>query len=320
MMTPEVLHYLAIGLAIALGSIGAGLGQGMGAFGTMGALSRQPQGSDQVFRSMVIGLAFIESGVILALVLSLMMLFGSADAITWGVAVAEVGIAIMIGVSATAISIASSFAVKSSAVSISRQPIFAQKILTLMLVTQSMMEAPVVFSFVIALIIKAQFSPDLTIYSGIKFLAASICLTLGSIGPSLGQGVFANSACRAVGLNRSAYNKLLPFSIINGAVIQTPLIFALLMSILIIFFPISEISPVSSAISFCISAIAIGLGTFGSSSAAGFVGSKTVKQIALRPENYSILFRSNILAQAFIESSAIYSLIIALALLTKTYN
>lgn len=318
-MTPEVLHYLAIGFAIALGSIGAGLGQGIGAFGAVGALSRQPKGNDQLFRSMVIGLAFIESGVILALVLTLMMLFGSTGDITWGIAIAEVGIAIMIGVAATAISVASSYAVKASAFSISRQPIFAQKILTLMLVTQSMMEAPVVFSFVIALIIKAQFSPDLTIFTGIQFLAASTCLTLGSIGPSIGQGIFANSSCNAVGLNRSAYNKLLPFSIINGAVIQTPLIFSLLMAILIIFYPISATAPIGSVVSFCVAAIAIGFGTFGSSAAAGFVGSKTVKQIALRPENYSVLFRSNILAQAFIESSAIYSLIIALALLSTTF-
>ncbi|MBD3273285.1 hypothetical protein GF385_02970 [Candidatus Dependentiae bacterium] len=317
MITPDFLHYLAVGLAIALGSIGSGIGQGLGAFSTVGALARQEQGNDQVFRSMVIGLAFIESGVILALVITLMMLFGDTQAITWGSAIAEIGIAIMIGFAATAISIASSYAVKSSATSISRQPIFAQKILTLMLVTQSLMEAPVVFSFVIGLIIKAQFSDTMTIYSGIKFLASTICLALGSIGPCVGQGIFANSSCNAAGLNRSAYNKLLPFSIINGAVIQTPLIFSLLMAILIIFFNISEVSPVTSVISFCVSALAIGLGTFGTSTAAGFVGSKSAKQIALNPDNYSVLFRSNILAQAFIESSAIYSLIIALALLTR---
>lgn len=319
MITPEVLHYLAIGLAIALASIGSGIGQGIGAFSSVGSLSRQTLGNDQVFRSMIIGLAFIESGVILALVISLMMLFGSTESITWGIAIAEIGIALMIGVAATAISISSGYAVKSSAISISRQPFFSQKILTLMLVTQSMMEAPVVFSFVMALILKSQFSSTLSIFMGIKFLAASTSLTLGSIGPCLGQGIFASSSCSAVGLNRAAYAKLLPFSIINGAVIQTPLIFSLLLSILIVFYPIPELNPTSAVISFCIIAFTIGCGAFGTSTAAGFVGSKTAKQIALNIENYSILFRSNILAQAFIESSVIYALIVSLALLTKSF-
>jgi F-type H+-transporting ATPase subunit c len=318
MITPEFLHYLAIGLAISLASFGA-IGQGLGAFKALASIPRQSMGRDQVFRAMIIGLAFIESGVILALVLTLMLLFGTNITITWGIAYAELGIALMIGVAATAICIASSYAVQSSVVSISRQPIFAQKIITLMLVTQSMMEAPVVFSFVIGLIIKNQLVAGLDLFTGIKYFAASICLTLGSIGPSIGQGIFANSSCSAIGLNRSAYNKLLPFSIINGAVIQTPLIFSLLMSILIIFYKISEIHPLSSVISFCVIAFAIGCGSFGTSFAAGFVGSKSVKQIALNVENYSILFRSNILAQAFIESSVIYALIISLALLTMSY-
>ena len=317
-MTPLFLHYIAIGLAVAIAAFGA-LGQGMGAFSAIGALSRQSTGRGEIFKSMIIGLAFIESGGILALVLALVMLFGIDIPISWSIAVAEIGIALMIGISALVVSFASSYAVRSSVISISRNPLFAQKILTLMLISQSLMEAPVVFSFVIGLIIKSQFSEVMTIFTGIKFFAATGVLMFGCIGPSIGQGIFAKASCNSVGLNESAYNKLLPFSIINGAVIQTPLIFALLMSILIIMaFPISVIHPMNSAISFCVAAFAIGFGTFGTGVGAGFVGSKSVKQIALRPENYSILFRSNILAQAFIESSVIYSLIVALALLTKS--
>lgn len=319
MITPEILHYCAIGLAIALGSIGSGIGQGMGAFNTLRALTRQSEGNDQIFKSMIIGLAFIESGIILALVISLMLLFATSEPLTMGIAIAELGVALMIGIAATAISLASSYAVRSSAISIARQPIFAQKILTLMIVTQSMMEAPVIFAFIIGLIIKAQFKPSLDVLMGYKYFAAAMSLALGSIGPSLGQGIFANSSCAAVGLNRDAYSKILPFSIINGAVIETPLIFSLLISILIIFYPLSTVHPLSSTILFLVISFTIGFGSFGTAAAAGFVGSKTAKQIALNVENYSVLFRSNILAQAFIESSVIYSLIVSLALLTKNF-
>lgn len=316
MINPKILHYLAVGLAIAIGSIGSGIGQGLAAFSAVGSLVRQKDGSDQIFKSLVIGLAFIESGVILALVISLMMLFAQTTLLTLGIAIAEVGIAIMIGTAATAISISSSFAVQSSVVSISRQPIFAQKILTLMLVSQSMMEAPVIFPFIIALLIRGSFNESTTVLMGFKFLAATVALTLGAIGPSIGQGIFANSSCKSVGLNREAYSQLFSFSIINGAVIETPLIFALLVSILIIFSPLSILTPTSAIYAFIAAAFATGIGSIGTASAAGFVGSKTVRQIALAPENYSVLFRSNILAQAFIESSSIYALIVSLALIT----
>ena len=318
MLTTEIIHYFAVILSVSLASIGTGLGQGFSVFGVMSALSRQEEGNDHVFRTMVIGLAFIESGVILALVISLMFLFSGNVRLTSGMAIAELGIAIMMGIVATAIGIASSYAVRSSAISVGRQPFFSQKILTLMLVTQSLMETPVVFAFVVGLIIKSKFAMITTVPLGFKYFAAASCLTLGSIGPAIGQGLFAKASCKAVGLNKKAYSKLLPFAIINGAVIQTPIIFSLLLSILIIFYALPK-NPVGTVISFLIIAFTIGAGSLGTAVGAGFVGSKTVKRIALDVDNYSVLFRSNILAQAFIESSVIYTLIVSLAILGQKF-
>ncbi len=317
MLTPEILHYLAVGLAVALGSIGTGIGQGIGAYSAIDALSRQKDGNDQVFRAMIIGLAFIESGVILALVITLITLFGGGATMTMPIAVAEIGIALAVGIAATAISIASSFALKSACQSIARQPFFAQKILTLMMLAQSIIEAPVVFAFIIALVIRSNFSESMTIFDGLKFLSAGICMSLGCIGPCIGQGIFASASCQAAGLNKDAYNRIFPFSIINEAVIETPLIFCLLVSILLIYLPISEFKPIASTINFLVAGLTIGLGSFGTAISAGFVAGKSCYQIALEPENYSVLFRTTILSQAFIESSAIYTLIIALSLITR---
>jgi len=188
-----------------------------------------------------------------------------------------------------------------------------------MLVAQSIIEAPVIFAFIISLIIRANFNDGITIFEGIKFLAAGICIALGSIGPSTGQAVFAESSCKSIGLNTDAYNKIFPFSIINEAVIETPLIFCLLVSILILFMPIQATSPLSSSICFLAAAFTIGFGALGTATAAGFVAAKSSKQIALEPKNYSILFRTTILCQAFIESAVIYTLIIALALITRKF-
>jgi len=320
MLTPELLHYVAIGLAVSLGSIGTGIGQGIAAFGSLNSLPRQNQGNDQIFRTMVIGLAFIESGVVLALVIALLMLFGGGQTkIIWATSIAEIGIALAIGVAATSISIASSLAVKSSCQSISRQPFFSQKILTLMLLCQSIIEAPVVFAFIISLVVRAGLNESLTIFEGIKYFAACFCMALGCIGPSTGQGIFAKATCEAVGLNEDAYGKIFTFSIINEAVIETPLIFSLLMSILIAWWPISVTNPLSNVIAFLIAALTMGLGSFGAGSAIGIVASKGCKQIALNTFCYPSVFRSTLLSQAFIESCAIYTLIIALFLVTRSW-
>ncbi|MCK4651177.1 ATP synthase F0 subunit C [Candidatus Babeliales bacterium] len=319
MLTPQLLHYFSIGLTVALGSIGTGIGQGIGAFSAIGTMARQKEGNDKTFKTMVIGLAFIESGVILALVIALLTLFGTAIEITWPIALVELGIALAIGFSASAISIASSFAVKSSCESIARQPFFSQKIVTIMLLSQSIIEAPVVFAFIICLIIRGKFSETLSIFEGIKLFAASFCIAIGCIGPSCGQAIFAHSSCRSVGLNKEAYGKIFTFSMVNQAIIETPLIFCLLSSILIIYNPLSSTNPIGSSIGFFSAALCIALGAFGTALAAGFVGSKSCYEIAIEPKNYGILFRSNILAIAFIESAAIYTLIITLSLITKTY-
>ena len=65
--------------------------------------------------------------------------------------------------------------------------------------------------------------------------------------------------------------------------------------------------------------ITIAVGSTGTAIGEGFVASRSCYQIALNPKSYGVLFRTTILAQAFIESASIYALIIALSLLTKKF-
>jgi F0F1-type ATP synthase membrane subunit c/vacuolar-type H+-ATPase subunit K len=61
---------------------------------------------------MVLGLALIESGVILSLVITLMLLFGGTTKITLGIGLSELGMGLSIGLAALSISIASAYAVR----------------------------------------------------------------------------------------------------------------------------------------------------------------------------------------------------------------
>jgi len=317
MISPETLHYLAAGLSILLGALGAGIGQGIAASSILETMLRQPSCFQSIFRSMLIGLALIESGCIIALVVSILIFLNKVPEMTLGVGIAEISAGLLVGIAAMTISIASSFVVRAAGESIARQPFFASKITTLMLLSQTIIEAPAIFSFVIAIIIITSIKSGIPTHEGIKCLAASIALAIGSIGPSIGQALCASSSCKSAGLNTDAYNKILPFNIINQAVIETPVIFCLLTSFLILFTPIPLGQEFLKSSTLLAASFAISLGTLGTASGMGIVASKGSHYIAKNINIYPLMLKTTLLALAFIESSIIYALIIALLIIMR---
>ncbi len=315
MLTPEVLHYFSAGLGIFLGGMGAGIGQGIAASAVQEAMTRQPSGNMANFRAMIIGLALIESGAIIALVTTMVTLFGGFAEPSWNIALAELGIGLAVGVAAAAISIASSCVVKAATQATARQPFFAAKILTFMLIAQSIIEAPAIFAFVIALLIKNQITPTLEFYESLKLFASGIVIAVGCIGPSTGQALFAYSACFSIGVNKHAYNKLFPFALMNEAIIETPMIFCVLFAMLMIYSPTGQAATFVSALKAITATATIGVASLASAVGMGFVASRSCYQISMDPTTYGSLARSTLLAVAFIESTMIYALIVGLFLI-----
>ncbi len=64
---------LAVGLGLPIAVIGAGIGQGIAVNGAMQGMARQPEAAGTIQTAMIIGLAFIESLVIYALVMFFML-------------------------------------------------------------------------------------------------------------------------------------------------------------------------------------------------------------------------------------------------------
>lgn len=61
----------------------------------------------------------------------------------------------------------------------------------------------------------------------------------------------------------------------------------------------------------------MGIGTLGPALGLGFIGGKACESIGKKPENAGTITRTMIVALAFVESIAIYALLIALLLLGK---
>lgn len=64
---------LACGLAIAIAALGGGLGQGIAISKGLEGIARNPEAQPKIFIPMIVGLALIESLVIYALVISIML-------------------------------------------------------------------------------------------------------------------------------------------------------------------------------------------------------------------------------------------------------
>ena len=64
---------LAAGLGIGLAALGGSLGQGRAAGAALEGIARNPNASGKIFTPMILGLALIESLVIYALIISLMI-------------------------------------------------------------------------------------------------------------------------------------------------------------------------------------------------------------------------------------------------------
>lgn len=75
-MDIESAKYIAAGLAVGLGAIGPGIGEGIAASKALESIGRNPEASSQITPLMFVSMAITESTAIYALVIALIILFG----------------------------------------------------------------------------------------------------------------------------------------------------------------------------------------------------------------------------------------------------
>lgn len=68
---------LSAGLAIGLGSLGPGIGQGLLSGDAVNAIGRQPETEDKVRSTLLLSLAFMEALTIYSLIVALALLFAN---------------------------------------------------------------------------------------------------------------------------------------------------------------------------------------------------------------------------------------------------
>lgn len=310
----HLLHYGTIAFSICATSLGVGIGEGIACQAAIEAINIQPGSKNEISRISIIGMALIETAAIMGMTMATILLLDTKNPVTAYSGIAELGIAFAICISGLVLGLVSAFPAQQAVLAIARQPFFSQQIFRFMIITQSIIQTPIIFGFIIAILIKSQASAVTSLADGLRLAASGLAIGLGSVGPAIGLAKFAGTACRGIGINPQAYTKLFSFTFISQAIIETPVIFSLIISILLIMTPIKD-GNIFHGIAMLSAAICIGFGTIGAGIASGNTAAAACHQIALNPEKYAPLSRLSLFAQGLIDTNAIYALLIALLLL-----
>ena len=311
-------HYLSCALTVIIPALGVGLGQGLTSLSALRAIDEQPVARGEIMRTFVLAMALIETAAILSFIIGLKLaLFGTHSAFENApyIHYAELGIMFAVALSGCASGIMSAFPAQKALLSVARQPFFLNKIQLIMLVTQSIMQTPIIFALLVSLVIQNQLESITTLSDSLRIIGSGLSLGIGSIGPVIGLGLLAKAACKAVSINKNIFAKIFSFTVISSALIESAILFSFIIALYLLK-PLSSDAPYKG-LSLLAGGLAMGLSTLGVGISSGKLTAQTCNSFTSKPELYSVLTKSSLFSQVLIETSAIYALVISLMLINS---
>jgi F0F1-type ATP synthase membrane subunit c/vacuolar-type H+-ATPase subunit K len=317
-MITHFFHYFSIVCAVALNAISVGIGQGLANITAINAMNIQPSSRNEISRASLFGTALIETSAVLGAFIALALLAsrGFLTLASEFQGPAELGIALAICIPGLTLGIVTALPARAACIAVTRQPFYVDKIIRFMIICISLMQTPIIFGLIISLIIISQLDTILYWQDVLRIIGAGTAIGLGSIGPSIGLGMFTKQVCLSLGIRRKSYDTLFSFSLMRIAVIETPLIFALVISLLLLFFvPPAASEDIVAGIGFLAAGLAVGIGTFGAGISSARTAAAAAQYIAINPQSANILSQTSLLGQGMIEASVIYPTIVAFFLI-----
>jgi len=308
--------YSGGGLAMGFGAIGAAIGEGYTAAQANLAVSRNPKISGDIFKNMLVGQAVAESASIFALVIAILLLFLDIPQPTLVKAAALWGAGLSMGFGAIGSGIGSGFPGGEACFGIARQPAAASNLTTNMLIGSAVCQTPAIFSMVVALMLmfidfgNAPLHPTWAAYLG-----AGLSMGLAAIGSGYGGGLAAGASCEGIARHPKTAGSVTTIMLVGQAVSQTPSIFGLLISFILMFKSFPESSALSASMALLAAGLCMGFGGIGPGIGNGMTAEGAVRWVARNVENAGELMRIMLVGQAVSQSTAIYAMVISLVLI-----
>jgi len=222
------------------------------------------------------------------------------------------GAAISMGMGAIGSAMGVGITARHASTACARQPKLGGEILNVMLIGQAVSETAGIFALLVALVLLFQ-SDGTSITQGIALLSAGISTGIGAIGAGYGSGLPSGMSCEGVARNPENKNVITVLSLVGQAVTQTPVIFALVISLILAFQNFQESFVTSVAL--LSAGISMGFGAIGPGIGSGITAQNAVEVVSRKPELQSTMMRTMLLGQSVAQSTAIYAMVIAFILI-----
>jgi ATP synthase F0 subunit c len=145
------------------------------------------------------------------------------------------------------------------------------------------------------------------------YLGAAIAIGIGAIGSAIGVGYTTGRTLEGMARQPKVRDLLMRDMLIGEAVASTPGIFALVVSIMLVFV-VKETGSIAHAAAVLGAGISIGVGAFGSAWGNGLIAGNATSAIARNPSRDGPTLRMMLVAQAFCQTTVIYALVVSLIL------
>ncbi len=303
------------GLAMGLGAVGAAIGEGYTAASANEAVGQNPKMSGDVFKSMLVGQAIAESASIFALVIAILLLFvqpASSSAIT---ASALFGAGLCMGFGAIGSGVGSGVPGGQACLGIVRQPAVSGKLTTNMLIGSAVCQTPAIFAMVVALVlIFIDYSNAPLLPTWAALIGAGLSMGLSAIGSGMGGGFAAGASCEGIARQPESAGNVTTTMLVGQAVAQTPAIFGLLISFVLMFKSHEASTALSDSMALLGAGICMGFGGVGPGVGNGMAAEGAVRWVARNMAHSGELMRIMLVGQAVSQSTAIYAMVVSLVL------
>ncbi len=312
----NVAAYIGGGLCMGLGAIGAAIGEGYTASQANAAISRNPDLSGDVLKSMLMGQAIAESASIFALVVAMLLLFSNFPADSWLTACVVLSAGLSMGFGAIGAGVGAGFPAGAACKGMVRQPAASGKLTTNMLIGSAVCQTPAIFALVSAFILLfTNFSGRPVSPTWAAIIGAGLASGLAAIGAGIGSGLVAESGCEGIARQPEAASPVTNVMLLGQAVTQTTAIYGLLISFILIFKVVPSTDALAPALALLGAGLCMGIGAIGPGIGEGFTARSAVSWVARNSDATAEVTRVMLVGQAVAESTGIYALVIALILI-----
>jgi len=210
---------------------------------------------------------------------------------------------------------------------IARQPGQAGDLLKNMLIGQAIAETSGILGLVLAIMLISKSAVSITDWSvGAALIGSGLAVGLSAIGPGIGSGLAGGKALDSISRSPRATGKVTLTMLIGQALSQNAAILGFVVAIMLLGAKAVDAAAddptywqevIVKIGRYLGAGIAMGMGAAGPAIGIGFAAAKAIEGLGYRLEHAGLLQRTMFVGVAVSESTAIYSLVIALMLMSS---